>query len=97
MSVQKDNVIKSVIASITRLDTAKVGLVGDIQTFIARGYAEGGDDPMTEGDLASHGGITLEKFTAAKNLVDNLVLFLENGQPVQADYQKIIDNLKIVS
>lgn len=93
MSTQKDNLIKSVIASITSLDAAKRGLVDDIKTFIDRGYAS--TDPITDADLLPH-GLTLSKFIVTKDLVDNLVLFLENGEPAKDDYQKIINNLKRV-
>jgi len=78
--------ITNVIQGIDDLETM-------IDQFMAKGFNSGGSDPITDAQLVDI-GTTVADLTLGKALVDNLIKFIDNDDPVAADYRATFNKLR---
>jgi len=90
---RKVKFIEKVIHDISLIMLSYHSLKDSIDIFIDRGYATGGDDPITLTDLEPY-ETTYDEFVDIKTFIDNFKLFLENDTPEQHDYRSILNNLR---
>lgn len=90
---RKVKFIEKVLHDVSLVILSYKSLDDSIETFLDRGYATGGDDPITNTDLEPY-ETDYDEFTDVKKFVDNFKLFLENGTPAQDDYRSILNNLR---
>jgi hypothetical protein len=64
-----------------------------IAIMLEKDMQAGGDNEITDAELSIL-GITYDDLVKGKTLIDNLVLFIENGTPAQADYEATFNLLR---
>ena len=81
---------EAVRTKVTALDDLVSSMNELRDIFQHSGYNAGGSDPITDEDLEAL-GMTAANLAAFNTFVENVNLFLKDGEPLQYDYAAAID------